>query len=673
MASALAPSLFPPVGGSLPPNAFGQPPRLPSLPPKPLPPPPRLPVFQEADKKVKARGRGLLYLAAGLIPLILPPLAFGCDRGANYGRMLRGVWIDDVALSGLDREAARVALQTHFGKLTTKPVQVKVGGQTFAADPTVLGFRVDLERTLNAAQAEGRFGSVWNQFRWWLERWAASASVQVEGTLDSEKLAGMAVEWERKGIPDAPFSGSVFVKGDSVEVEYPRIGRGIDQPVAASLIARAFAEGHQEVVELPLYPVKPSLDRVVVENAARRARQALSGPVDLVSADGTAHLRLDRSELLKLFRTREITKPRGAGLALAVEFDPEAVGALPKVKALARPAKDARFDVNAHEELAIIPDEPGVRVDPESLAQAAFKAAMSPGRAGLFALDRSEGAKRDWAESRSLGIHKLVAEFTTFHPCCKPRVQNIHRIADLLDGTVVRSGETFSANAAVGPRTRKNGFVPAPTIEDGEMVDSLGGGISQFATTLFNAVFLGGYEIVERQPHSYYFSRYPMGHEATLSYPKPDLVFKNDTAAGMLIRCVYGEKFIRVKVYGDNGGRKVEVKVSDRFEIKRPATELLPNRKLAADDEQIKEGGSLGWSVTVFRNLLFKDGTKREEKRKVTYHPRIRRVEVHPCRIPRGEPGWTGEQCPVPEEPEAKHEPPIPQGISPDSPLDEGF
>ena len=65
---------------------------------------------------------------------------------------------------------------------------------------------------------------------------------------------------------------------------------------------------------------------------------------------------------------------------------------------------------------------------------------------------------------------------------------------------------------------------------------------------------------------------------------------------------------------------------------------------------KVKEAGALGWTVVVAREITFTDGTKREEKRRVVYNPRVRRVEVHPCRIPEGEEGYTGEECPEPEE-----------------------
>jgi vancomycin resistance protein YoaR len=243
-----------------------------------------------------------------------------------------------------------------------------------------------------------------------------------------------------------------------------------------------------------------------------------------------------------------------------------------------------------------------------------------------------------------------VSSFTTRHPCCEKRVDNIHRIAELLDGTVVEPGQTVSVNALVGPRTTKNGFVPAPTIEEGEIVDSVGGGVSQFATTFFNALFHGGYEIIERQPHTFWFPRYPMGHEATLSWPKPDIIFKNDTEAGLLIKTVRTGTSITVRLYGDNGGRKVRATVSGRKDVVDAPLEILPNPKLPADEEKVKEPGSVGWSVIVSRELTFADGTKKEERRKVTYKARPRRIEIHPCRIPEGEKGHTGERCPEPED-----------------------
>ena len=114
-----------------------------------------------------------------------------------------------------------------------------------------------------------------------------------------------------------------------------------------------------------------------------------------------------------------------------------------------------------------------------------------------------------------------MSSFTTHHPAGQPRVKNIHRIADLLQNTVILPGERFSLNEKVGPRTKAGGFVKAPVIYEGEFTEDIGGGVSQFATTFFNAAFFGGYELVTHKAHTYYISRYPQGREATVPSPSP--------------------------------------------------------------------------------------------------------------------------------------------------------
>jgi vancomycin resistance protein YoaR len=142
-----------------------------------------------------------------------------------------------------------------------------------------------------------------------------------------------------------------------------------------------------------------------------------------------------------------------------------------------------------------------------------------------------------------------VKSFTTYHPCCAARVTNIHRIAEIVDGTVVKPGETFSVNAVVGRRTVEKGFVEAGAIANGEHVDEVGGGVSQFATTMFNAAFFAGLPFGEYQAHSEHFDRYPFGREATMGFEHPDLQWKNNTPYGILVDTSYTDTSITVTLW----------------------------------------------------------------------------------------------------------------------------
>jgi vancomycin resistance protein YoaR len=152
-------------------------------------------------------------------------------------------------------------------------------------------------------------------------------------------------------------------------------------------------------------------------------------------------------------------------------------------------------------------------------------------------------------EAAGLGVAAPVAAFTTKHPANQPRVINIHRIADLLQGQLILPGKTFSVNDTIGKRTVEKGFVLAPVIANGEHDEDIGGGISQMATTLFNAAFFAGLDFGEYQSHSLYISRYPYGREATMGFPHPDLQIKNTSPYGVLIWPTYDATSLTVTLY----------------------------------------------------------------------------------------------------------------------------
>jgi vancomycin resistance protein YoaR len=188
-------------------------------------------------------------------------------------------------------------------------------------------------------------------------------------------------------------------------------------------------------------------------------------------------------------------------------------------------------------------------------AAAAIRAAVAEGRRAVTLDVRVVEPRVTTADVK--GIDQLIGSFTTYHACCEPRVTNIHRIAAIIDGTVVRPGTTFSLNQASGERTAANGFVAAPAIADGELVQQFGGGVSQFSTTLFNATWFSGLPTLTHQPHSKYISRYPPGREATLDFATIDQVFRNHTTTPVIIRAATTGTSVTVALYGHTGARTV--------------------------------------------------------------------------------------------------------------------
>jgi len=181
----------------------------------------------------------------------------------------------------------------------------------------------------------------------------------------------------------------------------------------------------------------------------------------------------------------------------------------------------------------------------------------------------------DVAPLAELGVSELVGEFTTEHPAGEDRVVNIQRMADIVRGAVIEPGETFSLNGYVGERTAAKGFVPAGVIYDGVFDEDVGGGVSQFATTLFNAGFFGGLDFVQYQPHSIYIDRYPFGREATVNWPSVDLKLRNPTDFPVLIWTEYTDDSITVKLFGTAtvSGLQTDQTVEPQNECTRVRTE----------------------------------------------------------------------------------------------------
>lgn len=143
-----------------------------------------------------------------------------------------------------------------------------------------------------------------------------------------------------------------------------------------------------------------------------------------------------------------------------------------------------------------------------------------------------------------------VARFQTPLPYNPDRTHNIHLAADYIDGDVIGVGESYSLNQGIGRRTQARGFreVENGCIgADGEAVDCVGGGVSQMGTTFMNVAWLTGVEIPEFRQHTIYFERYPICHEATLSWGSLDVVVHNNSPYDIVIDTFYTDEFIGVR------------------------------------------------------------------------------------------------------------------------------
>jgi len=326
--------------------------------------------------------------------------------------------------------------------------------------------------------------------------------------------------------------GAIAFTDGRVQVTDAQLGEEIDTSGAETMLREAFLEVDPAAVELPLTPTQPDIDQADVQQGLDSfANRAVSGPVTLVFA--TTPLRLEPRDFAG---SLAMVAQDGA---LVPDLDTDQLNTL---VATAVGGAGAGAPVDASVTLVdgrprITKSQPGLTYDPATVSDA-FLAALQAAEGQREVTVASTAAEPAFTteQARALKIKERVSTFTTYYPYAEYRNINIGRAAELVNGTVLEPGETFSLNGVVGERTRENGFTEGFIISDGIFKEDLGGGVSQMATTTFNAMFFAGLEDVEHRPHSFYISRYPVGREATVAWGAIDLRFKDDTPYGVLVQ-----------------------------------------------------------------------------------------------------------------------------------------
>ncbi len=561
---------------------------------------------------------------------VIVAVAFTVRSIVRHGEVLPGVSVGGVDVGRLGREDTAAAILAIEDDLVTSPAVVVIEGTSFPLDPAQVEFNLDSEGIATTALDAGR-RSGFKQFADWVT--ARQYQVELVGSLSASAVVQLIEGWEQEAITQPAFNGAILYENGQVVLEAPRTGLQVKRESAAEIILAALLRDADRKAILEVVEAEPALNLGDVDRALRTAEELVSEPIVLAGGDPLVRITFSAEDLGRALTSTFVPAPEPA---ISLGFDPEWIAnkVAPLRALLEAPPRDAEFAISEDDAVTIVPGRAGTLVDPELIAAELLVAAYLPGRTAPLPFARGVEPEFTTEDAEMLGIARKVSEFTTFHPCCQPRVTNIQRMADLVDGVIVLPGEEFSLNEQVGFRTEENGFVEAPMILRGEFVPSVGGGVSQFATTLFNAIFYGGYEDVYHQPHSYYFSRYPEAREATVSFPNPELIFRNNTAAAVLIRTEYTDDSITVKFFGDNEGRQVSDSLSPRRSFRNPAIEYETSSGVTPGTEVVLDGGTTGWTVTLTRIITYPDGTETIEEWDWTYRPQPRRVRVHPCDVP---------------------------------------
>ena len=580
-------------------------------------------------------------VVAGALVLTLV-LALAVLWFVQRDRVLPNTSVAGIELGGLTGDEARAALEPLATGRASDTITMSFEDRTFQLDPTEVGYAVDVDATVQTALQRGRDGLP-GDITERVQSYRTAQDVAVVEQLDDAALTAwvddVADELDRPEV-----RGEVTADADALTVEVTA-NQGlvdVDRATLREQIADALLAPGSESFTVPAETTPQPIADAELERVAAQFETAIDGP--LILRSDTAELTLEPRDLIELIEVTESTSNDTVTLALDVSTDaveavmgdvaPERFAVSPQnARYTASRTPPAGFDTQGsatYRPVAATVNIEGGRIgkefDAELAAGQLTELVRSGAReAGLELRDVEPTLSPERAEE--LRPTHAIGTFTTYYQAGQTRNQNIQLLADTVDNTLVLPGEQFSINEISGARTCEKGYQPAGTIVRGELVDTCGGGTSQFGTTTFNAAFFAGVQLDDWKAHSWYISRYPMGREATLSFPVLDVKWTNTTDGAVLVRTSHTSTSVTVTLYGQPRAEAVSASHGSPTAQRDFETENRTTSELFEDQERVLQSGAGGFTVRVERNVALVGGGTDNRTITTVYVPQTRIVE----------------------------------------------
>jgi len=558
----------------------------------------------------------------GLVFLTSVGLA-GAYELIYHQRVFPGVKMQGVDLSGLTQVEARKLIEAEIGGYLNTPITLQYEGRTWQITPGELGGKYNIEATVSAAFAVGRNSGIIAPLVRQIQTVGNGTVIHPELAIDDQKhaqaLLGLAKEIDRPAV-----NAALMLDGTRVRLLPAQDGLNLDQQSLSKTLVAAFANMTVPPRDLPVKTVRPAIVDADLQEAKAKAEMMVSAPLtvqyvaeDTMWDNGLVQKSTKRSWTLSVEQIAGMltftSTETGGKLVTTPVLDQERLTAFGAqlAKEIDRKPQNARFDLREGQLTPTRPSLNGRTVDvPKVVALLAEKAGTSDRIVDLpVQIEKPSVSIDDMA--RIVVKDKIVERSTSYAGSTPERAHNVRLGASRLDGVVVAPGQEFSFLQEVGEMTTETGFQTGFAIIGTDTVPDVGGGICQVSTTLFQSVFYGGYEILERHPHAYRMVRYepPAGLDATIYEGQLDFRFRNNSDNYVLIQSRSDDSRIYFALYGVSPDWQVTVDgpylsnvvPADHTLITRETSGLAKGRQVQVEEPQD------GVDVTIRRKVT-KDG-----------------------------------------------------------------
>ena len=502
------------------------------------------------------------FVAGSLLGVLLVLVALAGVGQAYTGRILPGVAIGSVDVSGLTEAQALAALDPTVRVLEDGQITVRSPRDSTVISFADVGRKVDAAALVAAAMAVGRDGSRFDEALAGVRGMLRPTAIPMHVDYDRDRLTAVLAAFSDRGRR-APVDATVRVQRFGYLVGGSVTGIHLDSTKAAAALDAALLDpatprSTEQAVES--MAIQPSTSDEDVERAMAEAER-MAAPIHL--SRGPKHWTISQPRI----RTWISFEGTGAALAPAIDASKIPLSLKQPRKALIRKPTEARylrdrggrvFGVSASSAGRALDVDATVEQIVATLAsRATGQRADKPIKLKMMAV--APNLTTDEA-TKNAPLVSLLGTWTTYYQVSDHNgfSANITVPARRLDGVVIRPGQVFDFWGALGEVSFRTGYRLGGAIVGGHSVEgkALAGGICAASTTLFNAAARSGLDIVARQPHWYYIKRYPLGLDATVSGSQ-SMRFRNDTSHPILIKTRAGPGIVTFQIWSVPNGRTV--------------------------------------------------------------------------------------------------------------------
>lgn len=559
--------------------------------------------------------RLILGFALGLVIAIAIGASALAAWDASYeGRVLPGVHVGGVDLSGMDLEQASSAVSDSFARYGDGRLVLHTDAGDVSVAYAQFGRRPDVGWMTAEAMQAGRAGTP-------LERAVGEIRQAIEGTdlpvsllidvhaLEQEVRAGL------RPLARSPVDARIGTDSNTIFTVASRDGRTYDATTAAGMALASVqaVDAPEEIVidvaRVAVPPARTDAQIQIVKDTAQRMLGAVT--VTFKKQEWKIKAKVVRSW---------IGFENAADGSVETVIDRAAIAsALKKVAKGVKKAPESAVYLKTRSGriVGVAPSHDGRKLDRRATAEAIAAALQARANESEIAPVKAKVIKiapklTTEVATRKGPLMTRLGSWKTWFPVDDHNFYgaNIWTPARIIDGTVLNPGQTFEWWSAIGPVTTARGYGPGGYIA-GDHTDptgALGGGMCSSSTTLFNAAMRAGLRMGSRVNHQYYIYRYPLGLDATVSKSSRGtrtMSFTNDMRHPVVIRTfrytAAGRGWVRYEIWGIPDGRTVTLGKPIVSNVRKAVTRTVSVSTLPHGVRKQTEYPANGMDVSVSR------------------------------------------------------------------------